>query len=48
MKRQFRYPDFNDPLHSRSVLTAYGRTPLGELIWLCIPLAVLILALLAR
>ena len=43
-----RYPKFNDRPHERPILTMYGRTPLGELIWLVIPLAVIILALLAR
>ena len=44
-----RYPKFNDPPYIRQVgLSVYGRTPLGELIWLIIPVVILALALILR
>ena len=44
-----RYPNFNDhPVTQRQVLSVYGDTPLGELIWLAIPVIVFVLCLLVR
>lgn len=43
-----RYPRFNDHPHSRPSLSMTGKTPLGELVWVAIPILVVVLALLAR
>ena len=43
-----RYPKFNDSPHAKPALSMFGRTPVGELIWLMIPVAVILSALLAR
>ncbi|MBI3177032.1 MAG: hypothetical protein HYZ35_03485 [Chloroflexi bacterium] len=43
-----RYPSFNDLPHPRPVLTAYGNSLLGEFVWIAIPVAVFVLALLIR
>jgi hypothetical protein len=49
MNHVSRYPNFNNPPYGgRPVLAMYSRTPLGELIWLAIPLVVMALALLVR
>jgi hypothetical protein len=43
------YPKFNDPPYAqRPVLSVFGSTPAGELIWLVIPLIVLALAVIVR
>lgn len=38
-----RYPKLNDVPHDRPMLTVYGKTAFGELIWLAIPLIVIAL-----
>lgn len=43
-----RYPKFNDRPHERPVLSMFGSTPLGELIWMLIPVAIILLALWMR
>ena len=43
-----RYPKFNDSPHDKPTLSMFGGTPVGELIWLMIPVAVILSALLAR
>jgi|GEM_PF-1791406 len=43
-----RYPQLNDAPHERPDLTAFGATPLGELVWMLIPIAVIVLSLMAR
>lgn len=42
------YPNFNDKPHERPLLSMYGRTVFGELIWILIPIAVVALGLLIR
>lgn len=42
-----RYPNFNDhPYTQRPVLATHGATPLGELVWLALPIIALALAFL--
>jgi hypothetical protein len=49
MNHVSRYPNFNNPPYTeRPILSMYGRTVLGELVWMSIPLAVLILAVIFR
>jgi hypothetical protein len=44
-----RYPKFNDhPTDRPPILSVFGQTPLGELVWLIIPIAALVLAWLLR
>jgi hypothetical protein len=43
-----RYPKLNDKPHTRPILSMYGKTWLGELVWLLIPIAVLAFGLLLR
>jgi hypothetical protein len=44
-----RYPLFNEHyVNYHPVLSAYGKTPLGELVWIVIPFVLLALAFLIR
>jgi len=43
-----RYPKLNDTPHDRPMLSVYGRSAFGELIWLAIPLIVIALVSLLR
>jgi len=44
-----RYPKFNEPFKTtRPVLNLFSQSPLGELIWLAIPIVVVALALLTQ
>ncbi len=42
------YPELNDRPHERPILAMYGDSPLGELIWVLIPVAIVVIALLMR
>lgn len=44
-----RYPNFNNPPYTeRPILSMYGRTGLGQLVWLIIPVIVFALAVIFR
>lgn len=45
---KFRYPRFNDRPHERPVLRVYSRTVFGELMWVLVPVAVIVIGLLIR
>ncbi len=44
-----RYPKFNEhPMNIPTTLSAFGKTPLGELVWVAIPAIALILVWLLK
>jgi hypothetical protein len=49
MKYVHQHPQFNEhPYFERPVLAFYGKTPLGELIWLALPIIAFALVLILR
>jgi len=48
MENLSRYPKFNDAPHVRPALTMHGRSPIGEWVWVIIPVALGVLVMVLR